>query len=320
MNKSNFISTILHPEQIDLAGVNQLKELIRQFPYCTTAQILLAKGLHNSQDIAFEKQLRISAAYAMDRSVLHYLILERPATIVTKEPDIPTIETKYNAVEKPTEVIAVSEIKEVIGTEEKNETIVDQANLVEKEATEESPLLEKEKETNTQVYEVDPFLEREILSAAIHNTYLLEADEINESEEEPETKEIIKEIAEPINKNSAHSFSDWLKLMDGQTISEEKEDKEKAAPKAGSKDLVNKFITTAPQIKPKKEFYSASNMARLSVKENDDLVTETLANIYAQQGNTEKAISAYEKLALKYPEKRIYFANLIHKLGEEPNK
>ena len=61
-------------------------------------------------------------------------------------------------------------------------------------------------------------------------------------------------------------------------------------------------------------------MARLSVKENDDLVTETLANIYAQQGNTDKAISAYEKLALKYPEKRIYFANLIHKLGEEPKK
>ena len=55
-------------------------------------------------------------------------------------------------------------------------------------------------------------------------------------------------------------------------------------------------------------------MAKLSVKENDDLVTETLAKIYASQGNLEKAIKAYKKLSLKYPEKKFYFAGQIKSL------
>lgn len=301
MNKSSFISIIQQPEKIDSAQVNSLKSLVEQFPYCTTAQILLAKGLHNTQDISFEKQLRISAAYAIDRTVLHHLILEKTTTANTEE--ILDVETKNSAEVTQLTVVAKKTAEEDV-TATQNEEI-SEANLAVEE-----PIIEIE--------EADPFLEREILSAAIHSTYLLEADIIEEEKEEEE-KNVPSN--EPILKDdSEHSFSEWLKLMDGQTIAEENSTTENKPLKSLSKELVNKFITEAPQIKPKKEFYSASNMARLSVKENDDLVTETLANIYAQQGNKEKAISAYEKLALKYPEKRIYFANLIHKLGDEPKK
>tara|TARA_R110002049_G_scaffold6899_7_gene41997 strand:- start:1323 stop:2264 length:942 start_codon:yes stop_codon:yes gene_type:complete len=313
MNKNNFISVIKNPEQIDLAKIEQLKELTRQFPYCTTAQILLTKGLHNEHDIAFEKQLRISAAYAIDRSVLHHLILERPSHSSTPE----AISSIGEEVQPPVDLeqpsIAPSEIKDTI------EGVVEMEEVFEADKTNEIELGSEESTVNEEKEEIHPFLEREILSAAIHSTYLLEAEETNE-EEKTEVEEKTTLNPASTNENSAHSFGDWLKLMDGQDVVEEKEEAEKIAPKAASKDLVDRFITTSPQIKVKKEFYSASNMARLSVKENDDLVTETLANIYAQQGNTEKAISAYEKLALKYPEKRIYFANLIHKLGIEPKK
>jgi tetratricopeptide (TPR) repeat protein len=51
-----------------------------------------------------------------------------------------------------------------------------------------------------------------------------------------------------------------------------------------------------------------------SVKENDDLITETLANIYFEQKNYEKALDAYQKLSLKYPEKSIYFASRIKEI------
>lgn len=48
--------------------------------------------------------------------------------------------------------------------------------------------------------------------------------------------------------------------------------------------------------------------------ESDDLITETLANIYLQQKNYEKALDAFQKLSLKYPEKSIYFASRIKEI------
>ena len=47
-----------------------------------------------------------------------------------------------------------------------------------------------------------------------------------------------------------------------------------------------------------------------------DLYTETLAQIYAEQGYYEQAKHIYSKLILAYPEKSAYFAALIEKLNE----
>ena len=47
-----------------------------------------------------------------------------------------------------------------------------------------------------------------------------------------------------------------------------------------------------------------------------DLYTETLAQIYAEQGYYEQAKDIYSKLILAYPEKNAYFAALIQKLDE----
>lgn len=319
MNKSTFISAIAQPEQINLSQVDQLKALVKQFPYCTTAQILLAKGLHNLEDISFEKQLRVSAAYAIDRTVLHHLILERPAPIANTDAKVEknTEENTADAAELPSKEHTkhTSEAARTSTT-----AIIEQDEML--VATKETTSEIKEPEQTEEA--TDPFLEREILSAAIHNTYFLEADEVTEEEENAknENEEVIAEqpSTPDLDESSEHSFIEWLKLMDDSSASALPKEEKNQEPKKANKELINKFIITDPQIKPKKEFYSASNMARLSVKENDDLVTETLANIYAQQGNIEKAIAAYEKLALKYPEKRIYFANLIHKLGDTPKK
>ena len=47
----------------------------------------------------------------------------------------------------------------------------------------------------------------------------------------------------------------------------------------------------------------------------DDFCTETLAQIYVDQGYYEQAKFIYSKLLLRYPEKNAYFAALIQKLG-----
>lgn len=77
-------------------------------------------------------------------------------------------------------------------------------------------------------------------------------------------------------------------------------------------------ITLARQ---KVEFFSPTRMAKKSLEDTDGLVTETLARIYLQQGNPEKAIEAYRRLSLKNPHKSSYFAALIREIEDkERNK
>lgn len=87
-----------------------------------------------------------------------------------------------------------------------------------------------------------------------------------------------------------------------------------------AKQIIDRFIEKDPRITPARStFYSPVNMARKSVQEPDDLASETLARIYAAQGNFQKAIHLYELLSLKFPEKSTYFAALIEELKKKYN-
>ena len=56
-----------------------------------------------------------------------------------------------------------------------------------------------------------------------------------------------------------------------------------------------------------------------SVEHNDTLTTETLAEIYVEQGHYQRAIQAYEILCLKYPKKSGFFANRIEEIKNKLN-
>lgn len=82
--------------------------------------------------------------------------------------------------------------------------------------------------------------------------------------------------------------------------------------------ILDKFLKENPSItRPKSEFFNPANVAKMSVEEKDEIVSETLAAIYLKQGLIKKAISTYEKLSLIYPHKITYFADLINQLKTE---
>jgi hypothetical protein len=85
--------------------------------------------------------------------------------------------------------------------------------------------------------------------------------------------------------------------------------------------IVDRFISQeSPVPAPKATFFTPQQAAKKSLDDTAGLVTETLARIYAKQGNITKAIDAYRKLALKYPDKSAYFAALAKSLEEQQNK
>jgi len=77
--------------------------------------------------------------------------------------------------------------------------------------------------------------------------------------------------------------------------------------------LIDKFLTDQPYIDRKKEPENTADLSIDSAKETE-IITERLAEIYALQGLKTKAITTYEKLILKYPEKSSYFASKIKDL------
>jgi hypothetical protein len=101
-------------------------------------------------------------------------------------------------------------------------------------------------------------------------------------------------------------------------IEDEKHRKESEQPKPkklSRKELIDKFILENPSIsRPKAEFYNPISVAQNSIIDQENIVSETLAKIYEKQGYIDKAISIYEKLSLKYPEKSRYFAAQIEQL------
>ena len=136
-----------------------------------------------------------------------------------------------------------------------------------------------------------------------------------EKKEKIQTPEKELEIGKPLEftEKETHSFSEWLALTKTKKIDRTKGKEE---------NLIYKFVETEPRIsKPKREeFFSPVQSAKESLIENDEIVTETLARVYLEQAHYDKAIAAYEKLSLKFPQKSSFFANqikLIYDLKEK---
>ena len=86
-------------------------------------------------------------------------------------------------------------------------------------------------------------------------------------------------------------------------------------------DLIDKFINDSPALSRGQDIpQSDRDMSGTGSLDRDSFMTETLARIYEKQGLLKKAIFAYEKLSLKYPEKSTYFASQINRIKSQLEK
>lgn len=354
MNRTQFISFIENPDKLSEKDGVLIAEVLKSFPYFQTAHLLYAKSLHNQNSIHYNNQLKITATYAADRKVLYHLITKQKeqeikSNIIEEKKieqaviNIVKEEVKEHSIKPVIEVSTIESLAEV-----KHIEVPEIEKIEETVAEKFIGQIKEEQQTQTVDIkeELPDQLEREYFSEAVNASVELEI--LNtELPQELETQEIIesnfilnstapaaKEKAEPyaVKTEEPVSFVDWLKQIDSGVVSvsekqiiTEANEEVSTDKKLSAFELIDKFINEEPKIsRPKAEFYNPVNMAKQSVADDITFVSETLAKIYALQGNYIKALQAYENLRLKYPEKRLYFAaqikNLKKLINEQNNK
>jgi hypothetical protein len=308
MRTTELLKYIKDPALLDKQSTGELQKLVNDFPYFQTAHLLLSMSSKKWDASIYQQSLKRTAIVATNRAHLFHLIhqlenkveVEKETTTIVEE----KITEEKNTKEDQKHELDILKATDVI-TEVKNDEVVTKKQLEPEE------ILEKEIEKHI----VESFVEKQTLKTS--------------------------EIHYPsLKKEEPANFSDWLlflKKNNGESYSkiEEKvnEKKEKdqhlktetfleetkkiASKKEKNKALIDKIIETNPGLIKNKEepkFYTPDSKAKESLIENEHLVTETLARIYALQGSVNKAVRAYEILSLKFPQKSAYFASLIQKL------
>ncbi len=166
----------------------------------------------------------------------------------------------------------------------------------------------------------ETFHDHESSSALEEDIIAFDLEEKDKSSKVSENKQE-KPITGSDNKdipNEKYTFTDWLQNLDKieeSNLSDQISEQEKSENKLTNTQLIEKFIHSEPKkIIPNTSFNDNLDISEESVEEHEGFITDTLAKIYIKQGYYSKAIFAYEKLILKYPEKSSYFASQIKEI------
>ncbi|WP_445381265.1 hypothetical protein [Robiginitalea sp. IMCC43444] len=308
MKVSDFTNLLQTPEKVNSPLlVKQLEEVAHSYPYFQAARALHLKGLKNLNSYKYNQALKYTAACTADREVLFDFITSEN---FLQNSIADAISGKQSLEEQET-------FAEEVGPSPDTDT-----SLVEQE--EDSPLPRSSKEAD------------QILDPKLFRSKDPSIDVSIEASRKAAEKEL--QLGKPLEftKSERHSFTEWLQLTSFKKEPQKESGKPAATPE--SKDLpatgttsrkrkfelIDKFIEENPKISP-----DSKNVAEVNIKESlqldkSELMTETLARVYLEQGKFKKAVQAYRILSLKYPEKSGFFADQIkavEKLRQDkPNK
>lgn len=334
MRKEDLQYLVKHPGQLNDSHLKDINAMIEMFPFCASFHLLRAKALNNIDSQQYEKALKWAAIYTPDRKALYKLInqtgndyikpVDEEATELAEllpSEEIIKEEILMNADVQELEIIDEIETKEEleIVAEQIEEEVPDKVEFIGMEEQEnieeiqvevtEKPLSFAEwlKSKNSNASNVESFGNRSILSEISNNKKPIIRLDTSE-----EIKPLIQdELGELIVSNV---------FNEGYLI---KADEKIETGNLGGNNLIEQFIKSDHPvvIKVKKDEIpvNTENKAKKSADDAGVPVSETLAQIFVKQKLYSKAIAAYEKLSLKYPEKKIYFASLIEEIKKEIN-
>lgn len=279
MNKEKFISFMQNPDSINKESMDELSYLINEFPYCQSAHILLTLSHFKEDNILFDSSLKTTAIYVGNRRILKKHI-DRLSS------DSKRFVFHDEGIVEKEKVKKDNKEATVTQEEKKTDTLDQKKTVADNKSDKESKIIKKV------TLKTEPPMEKE-----------------------------------PGDISKSRSLAELKKIVERRIREIEREKREKAGeipkrnqPVVKSNDLIETFIKNQPGIsRQNANFFDAKEVAASSIVDHDNIVSETLANIYMDQRHIKKAINIYQKLSLKFPEKSSYFAALIEKAEKEHN-
>lgn len=328
MDQSLLQDWVRNTNKMDRNSHRELKLLIDKYPYFQAAHLLLLKNLHDNQSIRFREELRNSSLYIPDRRQLFLLIQDQiKISSQNDKKDLEPIQEKKDTIsselankevkaadpiEKEEETDELFDLSDV-SVVEQSEEIIENSDIIASsdEILELSDSRDKKEEKEKKDSEIVEKTDSDLLIASTEVYHFGSEGKLYTLTDEKNDKNI---DSEEIN----HSFSGWMDVVeksdensdDIHASSEVKKDKS-----IKGNNLIDNFIENEPRINRNiKVVEKQEDISIGSLEENDSLMSETLATIYVKQKLFDKAIAVYDKLVLKYPEKKVYFASQIERI------
>jgi hypothetical protein len=292
MDASDF-NRLLAADHYSPADLEQVSDLCRNYPMFNLAHVLKVR-IREALGHDIDPDLKLAAVYAADRRKLYQLVKEVTKPEIIEEEPIPDEPEGIRFSDEPhQEADVIIEQHAPYAAPEPAEDLLE----LEEEDTEDSFELDPDSEEPDETGQAEEISSETLIEAVVKD----EADMEDPDTEEQETPaiDVVEPDAEP----------------DADPDAEPDADPDHGIAPPNNDRLILNFIKDEPgPIRADKKTGIRGDVSLASIREHDGFITDTLARIYVKQGLYAKAIYAYEKLSLKYPEKSAYFAAQIEKI------